>query len=62
VDTYEPEGPFGAKEAGEGLTNPTAAQSLTLYATQSVLTSPACLLLLKDFQGNAREERKGKER
>ena len=24
VDTYEPEGPFGAKEAGEGLTNPTA--------------------------------------
>lgn len=25
VDTYEPEGPFGAKEAGEGLTNPTAA-------------------------------------
>jgi 4-hydroxybenzoyl-CoA reductase subunit alpha len=25
IDTYEPEGPFGAKEAGEGLTNPTAA-------------------------------------
>ncbi len=25
VETYEPEGPFGAKEAGEGLTNPTAA-------------------------------------
>jgi 4-hydroxybenzoyl-CoA reductase subunit alpha len=25
VITYEPEGPFGAKEAGEGLTNPTAA-------------------------------------
>jgi 4-hydroxybenzoyl-CoA reductase alpha subunit len=24
VKTYEPEGPFGAKEAGEGLTNPTA--------------------------------------
>ncbi len=24
VDTYEPEGPFGAKEAGEGLTSPTA--------------------------------------
>ncbi len=24
VHTYEPEGPFGAKEAGEGLTNPTA--------------------------------------
>ncbi|NLE08515.1 MAG: 4-hydroxybenzoyl-CoA reductase, partial [Dehalococcoidales bacterium] len=23
VDTYEPEGPFGAKEAGEGLTSPT---------------------------------------
>jgi 4-hydroxybenzoyl-CoA reductase subunit alpha len=25
VDTYEPEGPYGAKEAGEGLTNPHAA-------------------------------------
>jgi len=25
IDTFEPEGPFGAKEAGEGLTNPTAA-------------------------------------
>ncbi len=25
VDTYEEEGPYGAKEAGEGLTNPTAA-------------------------------------
>ncbi|MFP3975817.1 MAG: xanthine dehydrogenase family protein molybdopterin-binding subunit [Dehalococcoidia bacterium] len=24
IHTYEPEGPFGAKEAGEGLTNPTA--------------------------------------
>ena len=24
IDTYEPEGPFGAKEAGEGLTCPTA--------------------------------------
>jgi 4-hydroxybenzoyl-CoA reductase subunit alpha len=24
IDTHEPEGPFGAKEAGEGLTNPTA--------------------------------------
>jgi 4-hydroxybenzoyl-CoA reductase subunit alpha len=25
IDTYEQEGPYGAKEAGEGLTNPTAA-------------------------------------
>jgi CO/xanthine dehydrogenase Mo-binding subunit len=25
IDTFEPEGPYGAKEAGEGLTNPTAA-------------------------------------
>lgn len=24
IDTYEPEGPFGAKEAGEGLVSPTA--------------------------------------
>ncbi|MHB8202854.1 MAG: hypothetical protein ACYDHG_04015 [Desulfomonilaceae bacterium] len=25
VDTYEPEGPMGAKEAGEGLASPTAS-------------------------------------
>lgn len=32
VETYEPEGPFGAKEAGEGLTNPTAgALSNAIY-------------------------------
>ena len=24
IDTYEPDGPFGAKEAGEGLASPTA--------------------------------------
>ena len=24
IDTYEPDGPFGAKEAGEGLVSPTA--------------------------------------
>jgi 4-hydroxybenzoyl-CoA reductase subunit alpha len=24
IDTFEPEGPFGAKEAGEGLVSPTA--------------------------------------
>ncbi len=29
IETYEPEGPFGAKEAGEGLTNPTAAALAT---------------------------------
>ncbi len=29
VETFEPEGPFGAKEAGEGLTNPTAAALAT---------------------------------
>ncbi|MBI4649682.1 MAG: molybdopterin-dependent oxidoreductase [Bacteroidia bacterium] len=35
VETYEPEGPFGAKEAGEGLTNPTAGAlgNAILHAT-----------------------------
>ncbi|HME44842.1 MAG TPA: molybdopterin cofactor-binding domain-containing protein [Syntrophorhabdales bacterium] len=35
IDTYEPEGPYGAKEAGEGLTNPHAAAlgNAIFYAT-----------------------------
>jgi 4-hydroxybenzoyl-CoA reductase subunit alpha len=35
VETYEPEGPFGAKEAGEGLTIPTggAVSNAVLHAT-----------------------------
>jgi len=37
VETYEPEGPFGAKEAGEGLTNPTAgALSNAIYHAAGV--------------------------
>ena len=37
IDTYEPEGPFGAKEAGEGLTNPTAgAIGNAIYKTIGV--------------------------
>ena len=37
VETYEPEGPFGAKEAGEGLTNPTAgALSNAVYHATGV--------------------------
>ncbi|MBW1996745.1 MAG: molybdopterin-dependent oxidoreductase [Deltaproteobacteria bacterium] len=37
VETYEPEGPFGAKEAGEGLTNPTAgALSSAVHAATGI--------------------------
>jgi len=37
VETYEPEGPYGAKEAGEGLTNPTAgALSNAVYRAAGI--------------------------
>jgi CO/xanthine dehydrogenase Mo-binding subunit len=40
IDTYEPEGPFGAKEAGEGLTNPTAAAiSNAVFHTAGVVVN-----------------------
>jgi 4-hydroxybenzoyl-CoA reductase subunit alpha len=55
VDTYEPEGPFGAKEAGEGLTCPTAgALANAIYHAVGVrikdnpITSEKILRALKE--------------
>ena len=57
IDTYEPEGPFGAKEAGEGLTNPTAgAIGNAVYKAVGVrinnlpITPEKVLRALKDKQ------------
>jgi 4-hydroxybenzoyl-CoA reductase alpha subunit len=58
IDTYEPEGPFGAKEAGEGLTNPTAAAisnaifNLTGKVVRDLPITPEKVLkvLNKDFK------------
>jgi 4-hydroxybenzoyl-CoA reductase subunit alpha len=58
IDTYEPEGPFGAKEAGEGLTNPTAgAIGNAVYKAVGVriydlpITPEKVLKALKEKQG-----------
>ncbi len=55
VETYEPEGPFGAKEAGEGLTNPTAAalstalhDALGITVKQLPITPEKVLRALKE--------------
>ena len=55
VDTYEPEGPFGAKEAGEGLTSPTAgAMANAVYNAVGVrikdlpITPEKVLMALKE--------------
>jgi 4-hydroxybenzoyl-CoA reductase subunit alpha len=58
IDTYEPEGPFGAKEAGEGLTNPTAgAIANAVYKAAGVriydlpITPEKVLKALKEKRG-----------
>ncbi|RLA95521.1 MAG: 4-hydroxybenzoyl-CoA reductase [Deltaproteobacteria bacterium] len=55
VETYEPEGPFGAKEAGEGLTNPTAgalanavAKAVGVRITELPISSEKVLKALKE--------------
>jgi 4-hydroxybenzoyl-CoA reductase alpha subunit len=62
IDTYEPEGPFGAKEAGEGLTNPTAGaignavyKAVGVRITDLPLTPEKILQALKE-----KKEKKGK--
>ena len=63
VETFEPEGPFGAKEAGEGLTNPTAgALGNALYHAVGIsikdlpLTPEKVLRALREKKG--RKKRK----
>ena len=60
IDTYEPEGPFGAKEAGEGLTCPTAgALANAVYNAVGVrindnpLTPEKVLKALKEKEGKS---------
>ena len=64
VDTYEPEGPFGAKETGEGLTSPTSgAIANAVYNAVGVrikdlpITPEKVLRALKE-----KEQQKGKKR
>jgi CO/xanthine dehydrogenase Mo-binding subunit len=64
IDTYEPEGPFGAKEAGEGLTNPTAAaianavrNAVGVSITDLPITPEKILKALKEKE----KEKKGKK-
>jgi len=60
IDTYEPEGPFGAKEAGEGLTCPTAgALANAVYHAVGVrindnpITPEKVLKALRDKEGKS---------
>jgi len=65
IDTYEPEGPFGAKEAGEGLTNPTAgAIGNAVYKAVGVriydlpITPEKVLKALKEKEKQTRKTKK----
>jgi len=65
IDTYEPEGPFGAKEAGEGLTNPTAgAIGNAVYKAVGVriydlpITPEKVLKALKEKEKQTRKAKK----
>ncbi|MCL2026204.1 MAG: xanthine dehydrogenase family protein molybdopterin-binding subunit [Leptospirales bacterium] len=58
IDTYEPEGPYGAKEAGEGLTNPTAAvigiaifRALGIQMKECPITPDMILQAVKEKNG-----------
>jgi CO/xanthine dehydrogenase Mo-binding subunit len=68
IDTYEPEGPYGAKEAGEGLTNPTAAAIgnalFKLYGIQMKecpIRPEMILNALKEKEEKDKESKKGKK-
>jgi 4-hydroxybenzoyl-CoA reductase subunit alpha len=61
VDTYEPEGPFGAKEAGEGLTSPTAgAIANAVYHASGVRIKNLPITPEKVFNGL--QEKKAKKK
>jgi 4-hydroxybenzoyl-CoA reductase subunit alpha len=62
IDTYEPEGPFGAKEAGEGLTNPTAgAIANAVYNAVGVRITDLPITPEKVFRALKEKEKKGKK-
>jgi len=61
VETYEPEGPFGAKEAGEGLTNPTAgAIGNAVYKAVGVRINDLPITPEKVFRALREKEQQGK--
>ena len=63
VDTYEPEGPFGAKEAGEGLTNPTAgAIANAVYNAVGVRINTLPITPEKVFRALREKEAKNKKK
>jgi 4-hydroxybenzoyl-CoA reductase alpha subunit len=60
IDTYEPEGPFGAKEAGEGLTNPTAgALGNAVYRAVGVRITDLPITPEKIFKALREKEKQG---
>ena len=62
IDTYEPEGPFGAKEAGEGLTNPTAgAIGNAVYKAVGVRITDLPITPEKVFRALREKEKQGKK-
>ncbi|MCJ7654970.1 MAG: molybdopterin-dependent oxidoreductase, partial [Dehalococcoidia bacterium] len=62
IDTYEPEGPFGAKEAGEGLTNPTAgAIGNAVYKAVGVRINDLPITPEKIFRALKEKEKQGKK-
>jgi len=68
IDTYEPEGPYGAKEAGEGLTNPTAAaignaifHRFGIQMKENPITPEMILKALKEKKEKEQEKKKGKK-
>jgi len=63
IDTYEPEGPFGAKEAGEGLTNPTAgAIANAVYKAVGVRINTLPITPEKVFSALREKEAKKKKK
>ena len=63
IDTYEPEGPFGAKEAGEGLTNPTAgAIGNAVYKAVGVRINTLPITPEKVFRALREKEAKKKKK
>jgi 4-hydroxybenzoyl-CoA reductase alpha subunit len=61
IESYEPEGPFGAKEAGEGLTNPTAgAIGNAIYKAVGVRINDLPITPEKVFRALKEKEKQGK--
>jgi len=62
IDTYEPEGPFGAKEAGEGLTNPTAGALVMPFTMPLASAFTTCRQHRRRCSGLSRRKRLKKKK